>query len=469
MKLKSFFLGISVAYLMFSCNPKEALEPTIDYPAFIVIDGDTVITRDDKEKAKAKTLNSTIYDGTKVIVPNYVKLKKAKYDKKNEEILKKGILDPLLTGKPLRVVATGNCPTSSTGSFNNESLVFSIPNLIANQMGVEFNTPFFEAEDYNGAITVEVSKDNYTGGPLPKLKQASNNLAIESIDKDGNIKLKKSKLTRVDNFSNFGGGHGDGMSNRNPISSYFARFNEGLSYDKRVLKESFDFLIDLGQNDEHTINKGLNDYVPRKPEIIYSLGYNNLPYLNYRLDLFSDLIKRKGLKGILIDPIFSVPDIFEQNLISVERVRAELKKYQKEGLLNSAAKWIYPDARIDSLLGNKVNMNLKPYIRNNEKILSFISYDLRDAIRIYDKPIKSALALQMGWPELDVNFIMVQIYLNKYVTYDGIKVSHSDLFDSNMIFNSKTYSYIVANEALRLINSHYGTTFPLYNTRDFLK
>jgi hypothetical protein len=52
MKLKTLTLGISVAYLMLSCNPKEILEPTIDYPAFVVIDGDTVKTRDDKNLQK---------------------------------------------------------------------------------------------------------------------------------------------------------------------------------------------------------------------------------------------------------------------------------------------------------------------------------------------------------------------------------------------------------------------------------
>ena len=38
--------------MMLGCNPKEILEPTTDYPAFVVIDGDTVKTTKDLKKAE---------------------------------------------------------------------------------------------------------------------------------------------------------------------------------------------------------------------------------------------------------------------------------------------------------------------------------------------------------------------------------------------------------------------------------
>ena len=56
MKLKSLTLGILIAYLMLSCNPKEILEPTdlinFDYS---IVDGDTIRTEKTNGFEKIKT------------------------------------------------------------------------------------------------------------------------------------------------------------------------------------------------------------------------------------------------------------------------------------------------------------------------------------------------------------------------------------------------------------------------------
>jgi len=81
-------------------------------------------------------------------LPSGKKLIKQNYDKKNEEILKMGIEDPDLKLKPLRIVASGSW--GGVLNYDNESLEFSLPNLIANQMGVEFNNPYFDNSAHYG-------------------------------------------------------------------------------------------------------------------------------------------------------------------------------------------------------------------------------------------------------------------------------------------------------------------------------
>jgi hypothetical protein len=467
MKLKTLTLGISIAYLMLSCNPKEILEPTIDFPAFVVIDGDTVKTRDDKGKVLNRKLNAPIVDGELVIMPNGKKLIKQKLDIKNEEILKEGIEDPDLKSKPLRVVASGSW--GGYLNYDNESIEFSLANLIANQIGVEFNNPYFDINNYNGAWTYSESKDNFTGGPVPKFKTAKNNLAIELIDNNGEpILTKINKNIRIDNFVDpVGGGNGYDQGGRHPMSIHYKRFDTSLNYDQRVLQEKFDFLIDLPINDEQIMVKGFDGYTPRKVEFVMPGGIpTQLP--NTKLDFFSDVAKRKNIKGIIINGLITSPGVYT-DIVQIDQVRKELDKYNKGYLLNKDAKRVYPSSKIDSLLGANVNMNIKPYIRNDEKISEYFNWDGKESMKIYDKPMKSKLSMQMQWPELDVNYIYVQIYLGKYITHDGVKIAYKDLFEKNLLSNSKLSNVIIANEALIAINAHYGTAFPLYNTRDFLK
>ncbi len=193
---------------------------------------------------------------------------------------------------------------------------------------------------------------------------------------------------------------------------------------------------------------------------------NQLP--NEKLDFFSDVAKRKNIKGIIISGSVTSPSPYT-SIVSVDMVRKELNKYQKGYLLDQSAKRILPNSKIDSLLGTKVNMNIKPFIKNDEKITNYLNWEITQNMKVYDKPIKSKLATQMLWPELDLNYIYVQIYLGKYISHDGVKIDYKDLFENVLGGNSKLRNIIIANEALMAINAHYGTTFPLYNTREFLK
>ena len=464
MRTKIMITTLLAASLMLSCNSKELLEPTLDFPAFVVIDGDTVKTRDDNGKVYQLKNRNLIVNGETVVVPNYRKIPKKNPDKVSIDKLKNAIDDPDLKGKPLRVVATGFSGSHSY-SYNNESIDFSVSNLIATQMGVDFYNPYFDPEDYNGLYTYVPSDLNPTGGPLPKFKVAKNNLAITAIDKNGKLIPKKLKIGRIDNFVDGTGGDYNMSDNHYSLSLNYPRFESQIPYDQRVLKEKFDFLIDISWNNDRIMEKGFTDYIPRKVESLLPGNIpNQLP--NAKLDFFSDIAKRKYLKGILINNKITVgiPD----EIVSVEQVRKELEKYQKGNLLSTRAKRMIPNPSIDSLLGSKVNMNMKPYIRNNEQILSFYTFSSSEVRENYEKPKISKLAEQLNWPELDVNFLFNKIYDNQYVTHDGYKINIYQLFEKNLGSNSKLTNIIIANEAIKLINSYYKTNFPYISTKDFL-
>jgi hypothetical protein len=448
------FILFAAGCLM-SCHSDALLEPELT--EYYVINGDTVKLREDKGKRfKPAYRNEIILVGDSTIFPSYRKLIKQPHSKKNEEILKQGIEDPGLKGKPLRVIAMGSSLSSGLG-YNNEAIEFSVSNLIANQMGIEFNNPYFDTEDFNGAFSYASTSFNPTGGPIPKFKAANNNLAIEGFEKNGVPILKSVKQGRIDNYVLYGTGQ---IPNE---SMEFKRLNSKMNYEQTILSEKFDFLIDVSGHDDYTMKNGIEGYVPNIP--IISPG--STAYRNSRLDMYSEIIKRKNIKGVLINTNISTPWLASE-LISVEEVRNELAKYQKSYLLDNNAKRIYPNSKIDSLLGNRVNMNLKPFISTNENIYGFSTSSSRENLQKYDKPLRSKLSDQLGWAELDLNYIYMQIYLGLYVSHDGIQINYKNIHHESLLMENKLMSIIVANEALKAINAYYGTTFPYISTREYL-
>lgn len=435
---------------LMSCHSDALLEP--DFPEYLVVNGDTVRIREDIGKRYLFPNDfSTILVGDTFVMRNYKMRIRQQLSKQDEEILKQGIDDPDLKGKPLRVIATGFFNRNGT-AINNEEMEYSISNIIANQMGAEFKNPYFDKNDFNGVFTYVPTNFNPTGGPVPKFKAAKNNLAIDYFEKDGSPVLRKLNQDRVDNLLLFMG-----------EETWLKRLNSKLSYEQTVLNEKFDFMINISPNDDYMMSKGLEGYEPWKPLI----SPWDQSYRSSKLDMFSEIIKRENVKGILINNRITTPALMLE-LISVEDVRQELEKYQKGRLLDKDAVIIHPTPKIDSLLGPNVNMNLKPYISNNEMVPNSKT-DPKERIEVYDRPKRSKLAEQLNWPELDVNYIHTQIYLGKYISPDGVKVNYKDIYEEGYLNFSKLRNIILANEALKAINEYYGTSFSYINTREFLK
>jgi hypothetical protein len=68
-----------------------------------------------------------------------------------------------------------------------------------------------------------------------------------------------------------------------------------------------------------------------------------------------------------------------------------------------------------------------------------------------------------------LNFITTQIYTDKFITPDGLKINYKDIHDQYILTENNLISIIVANEALKAINEYYGTSFPYININEYLK
>ncbi len=466
------------ASLMLSCNPKEILEPTnlVDLN-FSIIDGDTVKTRQDKIKLPPRPGIVGLNVGDTVATFKDWQLIKKNQDKNVIDKLKKDIEDPDLKGKPLRMVVVGGSLAAGVrnGGYNNENLSTSFPNLIAMQMGIDFYQPYFDNADYNGFGTSLKTNENLTGGPLPKFKTATNNLAIESIDAKGKIKLKPFKGGRIDNFSmsNFQGfeypEYFGGIKRDDSEPVYKRLFNDDR-YDKRVLKEKFDFILDCS-NLSGTFIGGIsttNKYFDGNMTTYRDERGGGGMYPNYseHANFLLEIKKRKGLKGVIYNfpasgYLPAVADFFK-----VEDVKKQLAIYQKTGLLESNIKYLYPYQALDSLMGKNVNMNIKPYISNNKQIFGSTQPQQRN--ERMNKQTRM-LAEYMNFAFMDIEDIFIRAYEERLFSVDNVKISRAMFFAEDGMSPTVLGNVIIANETIKVINSYYGLTIPYINTRDFLK
>lgn len=248
---------------LIGCNNDALLEP--DLSEYFVINGDTVRPRNDPQFVY-RNPNYFIVGDTTVPVINWT-LKKEPLNLRNVEILKKGIEDNELINNKLRLVSIGGGPVSGVrnGGYNNENLGTSFPNIVANQLGIEFNIPYFEAEDGNGYGTLIPTNFNPTGGALQKFKAANNNLAIEILNEKSKPILKPLKQgKKIDHFGVqiFPGfvQYSDYLSPEsiNYDPSFRRLYEHSRSktnnYKDIILNEKFDIILDASLMSQHTSN-----------------------------------------------------------------------------------------------------------------------------------------------------------------------------------------------------------------------
>jgi hypothetical protein len=496
MKLKSFSFGISVAYLMLSCNPKEILEPSIDYPAFVVIDGDTVKTRDDKterdkvDKFSKVGLFETVVTGDTIITfKEPKKLKPAKFPDltkhKNDKIFE-------LKGKPFKLVAAGSNLMLGVrdGGIFNEGMLTSYPTLIANQMGIDFKNGLFDKNEYNGLGRKVPTSFNPTGGPVPKRKEAINNLAIE------NGRLKKF-LGVTDNYyiTNRGA-----VDNRDANRIRFGGLNflskrdgsqESFAYDLSVNKNKFDFLL---------FENGLQDILigevlrPVGIGLKYDLVELEKTKINSKVEVFTDaitgfgpelystifklLVSQQLNKGVIINcpdfedlPYFSTN--YRQQVQKIEDTYHVFSGFGRETL-------VFGSSSIDSLLAPNVNINLKPWVVQKKNLDASGTGYLLDAytLRNFNEEImkknenSKILSEYAKMPIFDINSFYKKILKGTFISDDGVMVDgrwpSGNFFSSDGIYPTAFGQAVIANEIIKIMNSFYNMDIPFINTRDFL-
>ena len=500
---KILFYCLSL-YVSLSCNPKEILEPNIDFPAFVVIDGDTVKTRDDKgikdkfkghpEHFKYSTTGDTI-----------VLYKTPKKTKPSKVANLKNIENADRKGKPFRLVVFGGSLAAGVrdGGLFNEGMETSFGSLLANQMGIDFKNPLFDAEDYNGYGRLEPTSFNPTRGPIPKVKNVTNNSGVDLTKKEanGDVVIKKT-MVEYDNYafpySSFIGRGETKLyitgesTNITPFEKRMgnpnlnAEIKAGKTFDFFIMEvPKQDFYIGLSDNSEE--NKKHFDKITEfdnlNPPSFSLLGLGVWPYY-YNFFKKTQRIKAKGIILNYVDesqiPFYNQD--YKKELSNI------ISKYQlKELYISNSDKvdkfdvtWlsnynnVYGFAAFDSLLSPVVNINLKPgllmtnptYFTGINRTNSMIDTEKKNQTL-------ASFATGLSYPIVDLFSLYKSVSLGNLITNDGIKVDgkwpRGNFFSSDGIHPSAFGQAVITNEIIKVINNYYKTDIPFINTRDFLK
>ncbi len=516
MVTKIMITTLLAASLMLSCNSKELLEPTLNYPAFVVIDGDTVKTRDDKNLQKQigeKKHSIFFYQypvvGDTVITFKDIKLSKPYKVAKLDNI--KNQVDPNLKGKPLKMVVIGGTIASGfrDGGWFNEGMVTSYPNIIANQMGISFDLPLFDANDYNGSERKAFTNFNPTNGPVPKIKNVVNNSGIDLSTQnwktkafvrstDSYIKPLGRNYERIGKLDQRNGSNKVVFYNelkKGRVYDFFIFEPEGLSTFVLTPASLVGQISNVNELSLQSLKE--RNWEKYLEEGFYSredgmASFMQQPHLDD--NLVRRLSNQKMNKGIIINS----PDLFKYSGYYNRNYKEELLKifstYQLPALflddgdyLNQYLGYrlptpgernVYGSAALDSILGKNVNINLKPGVSKKNPIKSNVGLLIGDNsepsknVELYNKSL-SVYTDYLNVPLFDLNALYRKIWEGSYVTDDGIKVNgkwpEGNFYSVDGLYPTAFGQAVIANEIIKFINSQYKTDIPVVNTKDFLK
>jgi hypothetical protein len=485
---------VAAALNIVSCNPKELLRPGLE-PAFVVIDGDTVKTRDDKafkdkiNKYDKKGFFETSVVGDTIMV--FKAPKKLKPAKLADLAKHKNTNIPDLKGKPFKMVAVGGNLTQGMrdGGIFNEGILTSYPTLIANQMGIDFNNALFDPSEYNGLGRKVATTFNPTAGPVPKQKEVSNNLAIE------NGKLKKFYGLTDNYFIRLGNHYSlDNLSERFSSSAHFLNPRDGLPASfANQLKNSklkFDFLfIEMGLQD--IINE---NQMGGKSMNLASLNELNKTKINSNVEIFSDpitgggsplyqtlfklLVSQQLNKGVIINcPDLEDLGFYRRNYLPEIKKIAETYN-TRTGIGDVIL--VLGSQKIDSLLSPRVNINSKPYISSNEPYFQTSHLFLTEStLKYVNESIKERneeskiLSAYSNMPIFDINAFYKELHRGNVTSLDGIKVDAKwpggNFFSIDGVYPSAFGQAVIANEVIKTMNSFYKMDVPLIPCAEYLK
>jgi hypothetical protein len=514
MKKMMFTTAVLAAAMAFSCNDKGVLEPK-NYPDFVVIDGDTVKTRDDKNLQKQiGEKKHSIFNyqypvvGDTVITWKDIKLIKPANVAKLENI--KNQTDPSLKGKPLKMVVIGGTLASGfrDGGWFNEGMITSYPNIIANQMGISFDLPLFDANDYNGAERKAFSNFNPTGGPLPKIKNVVNNSGIDLSTQNWKA---KAFVRNTDSYVKPLGrnyeriGKADQRNGSNKVV-FYNELKKGRAYDFFIFEPEglgifyltpASLIGQISNVNELSLQSLKERNWEKYPEEGFYSREDGMASFMQQPHLDDNLVRRlsneKMNKGVIINS----PDLFKYSGYYNRNYKEELLKifstyqlselYMDDGdylnqylgyrLPTPGERNVYGTASLDSILGKNVNINLKPGVSVKYPIKSNVGLLVGDIsepsknVEAYNKSL-SVYSEYLNVPLFDLNALYRKIWEGSYITDDGIKVNgkwpEGNFYSVDGLYPSAFGQAVIANEIIKFINSQYKTDIPIINTNDFL-
>ncbi|MCR9066474.1 MAG: hypothetical protein NXI00_21050, partial [Cytophagales bacterium] len=405
---------------------------------------------------------------------------------------------------PFRVVAFGGSLTAGVRDFGyfNEGMETSYPSLVAKQMGVNFRNPLFAVEDFNGYGRVAATGFNPTNGPVKKYLSIKNNTAVkrvaggegvESLERVNFDNLAIPFLQTSSKFPINNGGipikpHID-LSVNKLFNYSYSRFEDILNSNWFLYNQKADFFIlEEGLENFTTLNNIV--HWPTRKEILDKDNYVDFFQVKsgedntnkYRPWYFQGGISpafvfaleayMRGEKGVILntpDPA----DLPFYNSIPLEAADKLYAEANLSDLFNSFRRYAYsilPTSTSDSLLSPNIALKIKPGISKNEVKINGYNRDLELLEMLnYEKEV---IARKLNYPLVDLHSLYKKIRNGEFITDDGVLVEDSfpkgNFYSADGIFPSVFGQAVIANEVIKAMNSHYKTTIPLLNTREFL-
>lgn len=498
---KSMFNAI-ISTLLLGCTT-VAPEPTTPNTDYSIINGSTVKTEifADYKKLHETEPNAVNYSvvGDTIITYKTPKLNTLSNSKPDLTNLKNND-DPDLKGKPLRMVSIGGSLTAGVrdGGYFNEGMTTSYANLVARQMQLDkFDQPYFSDKSYNGYGRKALTTNNPTGGAVPKFNIVKNNSAVQSINQDGTLSIENYSGS-VDNFSVAFGNVG----NINPYNVFFPSTNS-VTASKAIYSRIFPKSMTFADNvfskkfDFFTYEMGLDNLwtIATKGYTIGSFGISSDAIFKPRMqtdpvdlgiDAPTNFMRKIEDNKVKKGCILNVPDITKFPYFKiitadmVNKLQNTIYVTMSGGVGNPSKNDIYlfPTSEVDSLLSDKVAINLKkglskssPLGRNSYTEKYWIDVRTQQFLQAFNSEA-SNFAKYFNLPLVDINSLYTKILQGGYVTDDGVKVDASypngNFFSSDGIYPTAFGQAIIANEVIKSVNNFYKTNISLISTKEFL-
>jgi hypothetical protein len=498
---------ITAALNIVSCNPKELLRPGLESYSISTVGDTTVKNRDDKaiKNKVGKYYKAGFFENSVVgdTVLSYNAPKKLKPVKLPNLSIHKNNNIPELKGKAFKMVAAGSnlMQGMRDGGIFNEGMLTSYPNLIANQMGIDFNNPLFDAIDFNGSGKKVFTNSNPTAGPVAKQKGVVNNLGYDII-KDVNSGIFY-EYTRLKKFKGL-------------TDNYLVKINnDQVSPDEnsqRIIQAQTDVSIGIYGNLIGGLNNGNKkfDFILFEnglQDIINGQSFANGQFSKYVLSdlqkikvntkfdynsgtpfdvinsselyssIFKFLVSQQLNRGIIIN----CPDLEDLPYYRTNYL-PQIKKIEETFKVNTGLSQfvlVLGNQQIDSLLSPRVNINSKPFIDQrivNNNVGSYLTQNdlnrIRNVTQLKNENSK-ILSQYANMPIFDINIFYKNILKGLVITADGIKVDAKwpggNFYSSDGVYPTAFGQAVIANEIIKIMNSFYKMDVPQITTAEYLK
>lgn len=495
MRKKVVIRLLLAASSLVSCLRDPLLEP--EFPEYLVIDGDTVKTRVEKDipllKAKTQFIKTLVIVGDTTAFFQETRLAPVPQNLPDLTPFKRK--EQETKDRPFQYVAYGSSLTAGfrDGGYFNDGMATSYPMLIARQMGLkDFEAPTFSNENLNGVGRLVQTTFNPTGGPAPKFRMINNNLGVTSISEKELVLEKHGDASKIGNwavtnserweflyafhderlFSNRFGQKGwsqsysdkYGLSSRPDLITLESGYTDLIKMiNGEALRGSFEAVLMGGSevgNKESALGFGSTNRTTGERN--YLLCIANLPD---PLDtpMFHIVTGEEVYKNLLIGRDI----IFRQGTDPKDCVF--LMNSKLDSLLSPNVHLVFKEEIIRQYPGNRMKLggpiNLNEYYRE-------IGDGVYDNLRRYNNSL-ILYSKTYDFPIVDLHSIFKKIREGKFITDDGVlvefKYPNGNFYSNDGFYPTAFGQAVIANEFIKVLNSHYNMKIPLINTREYLK